>query len=93
MFDSDHDPYPTDGRALRALGFEFTEFEFNERTGVAVSTYERAVYESELDDEPFIEKVERTTYQPAGRDHLNWRWYDGRITIGYDEDTGEPIIE
>lgn len=90
---SDQDTFPSDGRALRELGFEFIEFDFDERSGVAVSTYERAVYESELDEEPTIERVARSTYQPAGRHHLNWRWFDGRRTVGYDEDTGEPIIE
>ena len=77
---------------LRTLGFEFAEFDFNERTGETLSVYERAVYADDLDEEPEIQRFEIHGNQPAGRHHLAWRWFDGRITVGYD-DEGNAIIE
>ncbi len=73
-------------------GFELVEYDWNEETGQSVSLYEKCVLRDSNGDPLEFETFEAHREQPAGRRHLGWRWYDGRVTAGYDEE-GKIILE
>lgn len=65
-------------------GFELVEYDWNEETGEALITYERLNADTNT-----IEQRTMSREQPICRDHLGWRWCDGTITSGYDNN-GRP---
>ncbi len=89
VMDPDFDPTPferLDGANLKTMGFEFVEFDWSEEDGRALSLYERAVYSTE--DVQVVQQVGLVGYQPYGRHHLGWRWYDGSHTVDYEVNEG-----